>query len=162
MCNPHISNMNFPPPAAVLGFLAACGGTFVAAAAALVACFIRKPRMAGAMAWLVAAGAVVYVSFLFGLSLVSHDNLLPRGQEKYFCEIDCHLAYSVVEVKTESAAATTRYVVTLRTRFDETTISSRRPKDATLPQTLASCGSSTPANVSIRRRPFMEHPWIRL
>jgi len=120
--------MNFPPPAAVLGFLAACGGTFVAAAAALVAGFIRKPRIAAAMALLVAAGAVVYFSLLFGLSLVSRDNLVPRGQEKYFCEIDCHLAYSVVEVKTESAAATTRYVVTLRTRFDETTISSRRPK----------------------------------
>ena len=48
MCNP--SNMNFPPPASVLGFLAACGGTFVAAAAALVAWFIRKPRMTRAMA----------------------------------------------------------------------------------------------------------------
>jgi hypothetical protein len=132
MYNPHISNMNFPPPASVLGFLAACAGTFVAAAAALVAWFIRKPRIARAMALLVAAGAVVYFSFLFGLSLVSHDSVLNRGQEKYFCEIDCHLAYSVVEVKTESAALTTRYFVTLRTRFDETTISSRRPKDATL------------------------------
>ena len=130
--HPPISNMNFPAPASVLGFLAACAGTFAAAAAALVAWFIRKPRIARAMALLVAAGAVVYFSFLFGLSLVSHDSVLNRGQEKYFCEIDCHLAYSVVEVKTESAALTTRYFVTLRTRFDETTISSRRPKDATL------------------------------
>ena len=130
MCNP--SNMNFPPPASVLGFLAACGGTFVAAAAALVAWFIRKPRIVRALALLVAAGAVVYFGLLFGLSLASHDSVLNRGQEKYFCEIDCHLAYSVVEVKTESAAVTTRYFVTLRTRFDETTISPRRPKDATL------------------------------
>jgi len=81
MCNPPISNMNFPPPASVLGFLAACAGTFVAAAAALVAWFIRKPRIARAMALLVAAGAVVYFSFLFGLSLVSHDSVLNRGQE---------------------------------------------------------------------------------
>ncbi len=69
MCNPHISNMNFPPPASVLGLLAACGGTFVAAATALVAWFIRKPRIARAMALLVAAGAVVYFSLLFGLWL---------------------------------------------------------------------------------------------
>src|SRR3981081_2779359 len=123
MCNP--SNMNFPPPASVLGFLAACGGTFVAAAAALIAWFTRKPRIARAMALLLAAGAVAYFSLLFGLSLVSHDSVLNRGQEKYFCEIDCHLAYSVIEVRPESAAVTTRYFVTLRTRFDQTTISSR-------------------------------------
>src|SRR5260370_6261785 len=132
MCNPQIRHMTFRPPASVSVFLAACGGTFVAAAAALVAWFLRKPRIARALALLVAAGAVVYFSLLFGLSLVSHDSVLNRGQEKYFCEIDCHLAYSVVEVKTESAAVTTRYFVTLRTRFDETSISSRRPKHATL------------------------------
>src|SRR4029077_2589676 len=115
MGNPLISNMNFPPPASVLGFLAACGGTFVAAAAALVGWFLRQPRIARAMALFVVAEAVVYFSLLFSLSLFSHDSVLNRGQEKYFCEIDCHLAYSVVGVKTESAAVTTRYFVTLRT-----------------------------------------------
>ena len=130
---PHIaSNMNVPAPIAVLSFLAACGGTFLAGAAATIAWFIRKPKVARIIGMAVAAGAVIYFVLLFGFSLTSHDSALSRGQEKYFCEIDCHLAYSVVEVKTESAATTTRYFVTLRTRFDETTISSRRPKDATL------------------------------
>jgi hypothetical protein len=126
------SNMNLPAPVAVLAFLAAFGGTFLAGGAAAIAWFIRRPKFARTMGMLVAVGAVIYFGLLFGLSLASHDSILSRGQEKYFCEIDCHLAYSVVEVKTESAAATTRYFVTLRTRFDETTISSSRPKDATL------------------------------
>lgn len=57
--------------------------------------------------------------------------MLPLGQEKYFCEIDCHLAYAVTEVRTVPSIGTERaagvfYLVTLRTRFDSTTISSRR------------------------------------
>jgi hypothetical protein len=55
--------------------------------------------------------------------------MLSRGQEKYFCEIDCHLAYSVVDVKSQPEG---RFVITLRTRFDETTTGPNRPKDAPL------------------------------
>jgi hypothetical protein len=60
---------------------------------------------------------------------------LPRGEEKYFCEIDCHLAYSVAGVErrrtvgvgpSAAAARGEFYVVTLRTRFDEQTVSPRR------------------------------------
>jgi hypothetical protein len=77
----------------------------------------------------IAAGAIVYFALLFGFSAGSRETVLAHGQEKYFCEIDCHLAYSVVDVKTQPAG---RYVITLRTRFDETTTSPSRPKDATL------------------------------
>jgi hypothetical protein len=57
------------------------------------------------------------------------------GQEKYFCEIDCHIAYAVIGVKklllVGASADTTAargifYVVTVRTRFDEKTISPSR------------------------------------
>jgi hypothetical protein len=48
--------------------------------------------------------------------------------EKYFCEIDCHVAYSLTRV--ERAADTV--AVTVRTRFDEKTISERRSKSAPL------------------------------
>lgn len=58
--------------------------------------------------------------------------MLAKGTEKYFCEIDCHFAYSIVDVKPTTAGRETRLIVTLRTRFDETTISSHRPKDAPL------------------------------
>ena len=85
------------------------------------------------------AGAVVgflYAGTLFALSLRSEEKTLVAGQLKYFCEIDCHTAYSVVDVHTTKALGegTTQvtasglfYVVKLRTWFDEETISSRRP-----------------------------------
>ena len=130
MWNAHIaSNMNFPAPLAVLGFAAACGGLFLALAAALIFWFARKPKFARIAAFATAVGAAVYFALLFGFSAGSHETALARGQEKYFCEIDCHLAYSVVDVKTKPDG---RYIITLRTRFDETTTSPSRPKDATL------------------------------
>src|SRR6266540_3474091 len=71
---------------------------------------------------------------LFGIASVSSRNrVLAPGEEKHICEIDCHLAYSVVGAKTEpSPAGGTRYIVTVKVRFDEETISPRRPKDASL------------------------------
>jgi len=126
------SNMNFPAPLAVLGFLAASLGLFGALPAILVAWFTRRPKFVRTLAKLAAIGAIVYLVLLFGFSLTSHANVLARGQEKYFCEIDCHLAYSIVDAKTTSTAHSIRYLVTLRTRFDETTISPSRPKDLPL------------------------------
>jgi hypothetical protein len=123
------SNMNFPAPLAVLGFLAASGGLFLAVASVLIFWFARKPRFARTAAFAIGAGAIVYFSLLFGFSAGSRSVTLARGQEKYFCEIDCHLAYSIVDVKTQPDG---HYVITLRTRFDETTTSPTRPKDATL------------------------------
>jgi hypothetical protein len=123
------TNMNFPAPLAVFGFLAACAGLFFVLGSALIFWFARKPKFARLAVLVTAAGAVVYFALLFGFSAASRTTLLARGQEKYFCEIDCHLAYSVVDVKTETSG---RYVITLRTRFDETTISPSRPKDAPL------------------------------
>jgi hypothetical protein len=126
------SNMNFPAPIAAVGFLAACAGSLLSLCALVVAAFIRKRQIAQLTLLVVVSGAFVYFGLLFGLSIASHDHVLAHGQEKYFCEIDCHLAYSVLQVKTEPSPAVTHYVVTLQTRFDESTISSRRPKDASL------------------------------
>ncbi len=130
---PHISsNMNFPAPLAVMAFLAAAAGVVLALAAAAIAWFARKPKLARACLLTVSAGAIVYAALLIGFSLASRPQVLTRTQEKYFCEIDCHLAYSLLDVKTEPAAGATHYVVTIRTRFDETTTSPTRPKDAPL------------------------------
>ncbi len=107
-------------------------GTVLALAAAAIAWFARKPKFARICLLTVSAAAAVYAALLLGFSLASHPQILTRSQEKYFCEIDCHLAYSLLDVKTEPAAGSTHYVVTIRTRFDETTISPSRPKDATL------------------------------
>ena len=123
------SNMNFPAPLAVLGFLAAVAGTVLGAGAILIFWFSKKTKFARTIGTVVAAGAAVYVVLLLGFSMASRTTTLSRGQEKYFCEIDCHLAYAVTEVK---ATPDGDYQVTLRTRFDETTTSPTRPKDAPL------------------------------
>jgi hypothetical protein len=126
------SNLNFPAPLAVVGFLAACGGLFVAAAAVVIFWFAHKPKFARVAGTAVGIGGVLYFGLLLGFSTSSHDLALALGQEKYFCEIDCHLAYAVVDVKSQPRGDSKDYVVTLRTRFDETTISAQRPKDAPL------------------------------
>jgi hypothetical protein len=135
------SNMNFPAPLAVLGFVAAAAGLVLGALAIVVALFLRKNKVGGWIVKLAAGGAVFYLVLLLGFSLGSRAKSLARGEEKYFCEIDCHLAYSVLDVheaKTvsfgsgEQSARGTFYVITLRTRFDEKTISPQRPKDAPL------------------------------
>jgi len=126
------SNMNFPSLLAFPGLAAAMIGTILAAAVIVILLLARQKKAAHLIAAITLGGAVIYAVLLFGCSIVSHEKVLARGQEKYFCEMDCHLAYSVVGVKQEPAAAGTRYVVTLRTRFDKTTISKRRPKGAPL------------------------------
>lgn len=85
-----------------------------------------------------AAVAVVvglYLAVLLMFSFSSSEKVLARGEEKHFCEIDCHLAYSVTderETKTlgeapnQTSAAGTFRVITIRTRFDENTISPHR------------------------------------
>jgi len=126
------SNMNFPAPLAIIGFLAASIGLFVAVAAVLIFWFARKPRLARFAAFAIGVGAFIYFGLLLGFSASSQESLLSRGQEKYFCEIDCHLAYSVVNVRRTAEGPVINYVITLRTRFDETTTSPNRPKDAPL------------------------------
>ena len=76
-----------------------------------------------------------YLAVLLSASFASHSYVLGLGQEKYFCEIDCHIAYAVMGVEktkllgdgaNSQTAAGTFYVVTIRTRFDEHTISPHR------------------------------------
>jgi hypothetical protein len=93
----------------------------------------------------VAVLVVGYGILLLGFSLFSREHTLARGEEKYFCELDCHLAYSVQNVERartigDVTASGEFYIVTLRTRFDENTIASWRPRDVPLtpaPLTIA-------------------------
>ena len=126
------SNLNFPAPVSILGFLAACCGLALIVLGVATAFFMRKPRFAMLLLKLAGAGAALYLSLLLAFSLASHETDLASGQEKYFCEIDCHLAYSVSSTIVTPYGNSLRYRITLRTRFDQTTISSHRPKDAPL------------------------------
>jgi len=126
------SNMNFPTPVAVLGFLAAIAGSVFSVLTLLVLLSLHKTKWARWIGALVGAGAVVYFGLLFGFSLGSREVTLAPGEEKYFCEIDCHLAYSVRASREELQNGQRVLHVALRTRFDETTTSPTRPKNAPL------------------------------
>jgi Domain of unknown function (DUF4352) len=86
--------------------------------------------------------ASLYIGAALFFSFTSHETVLSRGQEKHFCEIDCHLAYSVLDVKRTKTLGTGEnqttaqgifHVVTVRTRFDENTISPQRGNDELKP-----------------------------
>lgn len=124
-----------PAPISVLMFLAS-GLAGVSALLLAAGCLLAgRRRLAAGVAGVAGAGAAIYLALLFGSALVSRAELLPAGGEKYFCEIDCHLAYSVAAVSrpehlgTDSAPVAPTggwLVVRLKTRFDERTISPRR------------------------------------
>lgn len=140
---------------AVFGFLAFAGAflTLMGVVAAIVAIRLageeRLSRAASrTSAWLFGGRGLAqklaivgliliagYSTTLVAASVASRERVLSSGEEKYFCEIDCHLAYSVAGVERtktlpatphDESAAGTFYVVSVRTRFDERTISPHR------------------------------------
>jgi hypothetical protein len=139
---PHVFfNFQGNAVAAVLAFVG-LGVLEVVAVLAAIVLFSRRMRRA-ARAVLVGAVAVaaVYGDVLLLFSVASRDQVAAPGEEKYFCEVDCHLAYSVIGVRESKALGTGvgrtvargRYsVVELRVRFDEKTIGPLRPADRSL------------------------------
>jgi hypothetical protein len=129
------TNVNFPAALGVMGLL---GASFLLAVLGLVALYALVRRRYGRMRvtlFGLALVAVAYTGLLLVFSVKSEGRVLAHGEEKYFCEIDCHLAYSVVDVRRTKAlgagSALTEargefVVVTLMTRFDAKTISSGR------------------------------------
>jgi hypothetical protein len=125
------TNVNLAAPIGVLAFLGTGLLILVAALGLGGSLIMRKFRFARIvlLAVLVIAGA--YLAAILGFSLASHEKLLARGEEKHFCEIDCHLAYSIANVRqtktlgtapNQSTAQGVYNIVTIKTRFDETTI----------------------------------------
>jgi hypothetical protein len=125
------TNVNLAAPVGVLAFLGT-GLLFLVAALALVGSLVaRKFRFAKfvLIAMLVIAG--LYLTAMLAFSLAGREKVLARGEEKHFCEIDCHLAYSIANVRqtktlgtapNQEAAQGVYTIVTIKTRFDETTI----------------------------------------
>jgi len=99
----------------------------------VVARVTKREPLARITLRLLAGGVGVYVVLFLVASLTSRNRVLAVGEEKHICEVDCHLAYSVAATKSEALpSGRVRHTVTVRVRFDEETISSRRPRDATL------------------------------
>jgi len=132
---PALGQTNYghlPAPLAGAALLGAAGlGLLLLAASAF--CALRgRGRLA--RRWFAGALAVgvLYAVALVGMALLSADATLPPGGEKYFCELDCHLAYSVDAVERLGAAVGipgTVWTVTVRARFDERTTAPWRPRD---------------------------------
>ena len=89
-------------------------------------------RLGGGAALMIAAG---YFIVLSGVSFASSEEVLPPGGWKYFCEIDCHLAYSLLGARTAAAlgpemqqiSAHGEFVIArVKTWFGERTISAHR------------------------------------
>jgi len=110
----------------------------VLAAATLIVLYIvarvtKREPFARLTLRMLLGGVGLYLLVFLGASVFSHSRVLAIGEEKHICEIDCHLAYAVAATKSESLpTGMVRHTVTVKVRFDEGTISSRRPRDATL------------------------------
>src|SRR3989442_5181668 len=99
----------------------------------VVARVTKREPLARITLRLLAGGVGVYVVLFLVASLTSRNRVLAVGEEKHICEVDCHLAYAVAATKSESLPnGLVRHTATVKVRFDEGTISPRRPRDATL------------------------------
>ncbi len=122
-------------PIVVLAFLgtilllAACGLTF------LVGLLRRSRRILRGSAGIGAMVLAGYLMILLGFSAFSREVLLPVGAWKYFCEIDCHIANAVTDVRLASNVGPQSQpvscggqfvIVELKTWFDPSTIGPQR------------------------------------
>lgn len=121
------ANLNLPAPISAMAFLGTLGLLMLCVALAIGFALYRRRKEVKTV---LAAGGiltVIYAAMLMLFSAASLRVVVPRGQEKYFCEFDCHLAYSVVESRFEPTQdGAGRFIVELQTRFDPTTVSPNR------------------------------------
>ena len=107
---------------AVLFFLGTIGVSALVALACIFAFWKNQPYKWKFML-ATCAIPVLYLCLLLTFSLISHEKNLEKGKEKHICEIDCHLAYSVLDVQQRASGD---YQIVLRARFDRDTISPNR------------------------------------
>jgi len=129
------TNVNLAAPIGALALLGTGFTLLVGAILLIQALIVRKSGRAKISLGVMVMLAAIYFGVMLIFSLVSHDKLLARGEEKHFCELDCHLAYSIIntaQAKTigdngKPVIAQGQFtIVTIQTRFDETTIGPRR------------------------------------
>ncbi len=129
------TNVNLAAPIGALAFLGT--GILFLIAGMIFLYTVIKGELAGSKFVLstVAVIATIYIGVVLFFSFTSTEAVLARGQEKHFCEIDCHLAYSILDVRqtktigngaNEANAQGLYHIVTIKTRFDENTTSSTR------------------------------------
>lgn len=161
------SNVNFESHMSALYFLGTLGLTVLLLVATVVLLFKRRAWMRYSLA------AIVVLLGGYGLLLgffswASYDRTAKRGDEKFFCAMDCHIAYSVLNVERmknigEATASGEFVVVTVRSHFDERTIAPWRGNGALVPDppTLVlvdGSGRDIPVSASGQKAWDGEHP----
>ncbi len=123
------TNVNLAAPIGVLALLGTGFLIFVATIVLVQSLIVRKRGRARIILILILMFAGFYIAAILGFSLASHEKVLARGEEKHFCELDCHLAYSIAnvhqtktlaEAPNQPVARGVYTVITIKTRFDET------------------------------------------
>lgn len=129
------TNVNLSAPIGAMAMLGTGFLFFVSALVLIQSLIVRKRGRAKVVLLVMLLIAGAYVAAILIFSLASHEKVLARGEEKHFCEIDCHLAYSITNARqaktignppNQATAQGTYAVVTIKTRFDEATISPSR------------------------------------
>src|SRR5262245_55738770 len=116
----------FVPPHSPLVLLAFLGAAALVAAAAVgsaLALAGRRRLLAEFLAGSGAGVAVLYAALLFGAAALSRERTLSPGERKYFCEMDCHLAYAIANA---ASPVPGQRAVTVETWFDPATIAAFR------------------------------------
>src|SRR5438309_8441716 len=93
------TNVNLLAPIGVMAFLGTGFLLFVTALVLVQSLIVRKRGRAKVVLLLMLVIAGAYLAAILIFSLASHETVLARGAEKHFCEVDCHLAYSVVDMR---------------------------------------------------------------
>lgn len=106
----------------VLAFLGTAAGVFCAFAAAAMLYLLGRQLWAQRAIAVGALGVSAYVVTLLLFGVTSPPRTIAVGQGKAFCEIDCHVVYSVTDARHDSDTL----LLTVRELFDAGTISSRR------------------------------------
>ena len=131
------SNGNFESHLAALCFLGTAGLAVLLAVATIVLLFTRRAWARYTLAAIVVLLAG-YAAVLAFFSWASYDRTVARGDEKFFCALDCHIAYSVQGVERmktigDATAQGQFVVVRVRSHFDERTIAPWRGNGALAP-----------------------------
>jgi hypothetical protein len=140
------TNVNLAAPIGALLFL---GTAFLIVCLLLLLVFsliTKRFRLTKFGALAIALVGALYLSLLLFFSWKSDEKVLARGEEKHFCEIDCHLAYSILDAQATKTLGTAPNQLTatglfrvlkIRTRFDEKTISPTRGDSLLYPNSRA-------------------------
>lgn len=82
-------------PIVMLAFLTTVGLILASVTTFVVGWWKKNPRLRWSSVLLLCGLAGGYAGVLVVMSLLSREVVLPPGARKYFCELDCHIGYSV-------------------------------------------------------------------